>query len=227
MAAQRKGVTMRDEYTHISFVLDRSGSMEAVKDDTVGSMKAFIREQKATPGYATFTLTQFDTKFDIVYDMKPLNRVKQDIPFQPRGQTALLDAVGETIVKTGEKLSGMDEKDRPSQVIFVILTDGHENASKEYSREKIFEMIRHQEEKYNWKFVFLAAGQDAIDAGRELGVTLSTCCSIGSSGVATKKAFATMSRKMSDARISRDYASLSYTEQDRKEQEKLGAHAST
>lgn len=161
---------MKNGYTHISMVLDRSGSMASCADDTRGGFNAFIEEQKKQPGEATLTLTQFDDVIETVHSGIPL----RDVPtlrFEPRGMTALLDAIGKAINTTGQWLSAKPEHERPEKVVFVILTDGHENASREFTRAKVFEMIRHQETNYRWQFVFLGANQDAIKAGADLGIS--------------------------------------------------------
>src|SRR3990167_396194 len=160
---------MKSGYTHIAIVLDRSGSMQSCIADTIGGFNAFIEEQKKVPGEATLTLVQFDDAYEWVQAGLPL----KDIPalkFEPRGSTALLDAIGKTINDQGLWLSVKHEHDRPEKVIFVIITDGHENASREFTRDKIFQLIRQQESQYQWQFVFIGANQDAIAAGAQIGV---------------------------------------------------------
>jgi electron transfer flavoprotein alpha subunit len=163
---------MRD-WTHIAVVLDRSGSMSGIKRQTTVSLDEFLRKQKDVGGNASITLAQFDDEYEIVWEDKNLSETTSVSRFyRPRGLTALLDAIGKTINSVGANLAAKPEDDRPDKVIFVILTDGLENASREYTREKIFDMIRHQEEKYGWEFVFLGANQDAIGVGRDLGIKM-------------------------------------------------------
>ena len=164
---------MKTGYTHISIVLDRSGSMESVKADTIGGFNAFLQEQKTAPGEATLTLAQFDNEYDLLENFAPIEIVKPltDTTYVPRGSTALLDAIGRTIVDIGARLASLPEDARPSHVLFVILTDGEENASHEFTRPKIFEMISHQRDAYAWEFVFIGANQDAISAGASMGIS--------------------------------------------------------
>src|SRR5690606_12079144 len=111
-----------------------------------------------------------DNKIDVVYENKPLKEVDV-LSIEPRGMTALLDAVGITIVKLGESLSAIPEQDRPARVIFVVVTDGLENSSREYTKDKVKEMVKHQDEVYNWTFIFLGANQDAVFSGGEWGIS--------------------------------------------------------
>lgn len=153
----------------ITVVLDRSGSMAGIAADMVGGLNQFVEDQRKIEGECTFTLAQFDTLYEVPIDAKPLNEVN-NIELHPRGGTALLDAIGQTITRTGERLAAMPENERPDSVTFMIITDGHENASQEFTLAAIKDMIKHQEEKYNWDFVYLGANQDAIAVGGGLGL---------------------------------------------------------
>jgi len=155
--------------TEIVFVLDRSGSMQSIAEDMRGGFDSFITEQKKLPGECRVTLTQFDNEYEIVYAGKPLAEVPK-LALIPRGDTALYDAIGRTIVATGERLAAMNENDRPSKVIFVVITDGFENASTEYHAGLIHAMITEQRYKYSWEFAFLGADQNAIGVAKDLGV---------------------------------------------------------
>jgi hypothetical protein len=162
--------------TDISIVLDRSGSMSSIREATIRGINDFVEAQKKVAGECALSLVQFDDQYDVVYTAKLL----ADVPdltaqtFEPRGMTALLDAIGRTINKTGERLANMAESDRPKKVIFVIMTDGAENVSKEFTRAKVNEMISHQRSMYQWEFVFLGANQDAIAVGASLGIAASS-----------------------------------------------------
>ncbi len=161
--------------TEIVCVLDRSGSMESVREDSIGGFNRFLKDQKAAPGEARMTVTIFDTVYEIIHDGKPIAEVP-DLTHEtyiPRGMTALLDAVGRTIDNVGARLKGLTEDERPEKVIFVILTDGQENASKEYTREKLLASINHQQEKYGWEFLYLGANQDAFAVARGIGIAVS------------------------------------------------------
>lgn len=159
----------KENSSEIVFVVDRSGSMSSIASDMRGGFDTFIKDQKKVPGNCLVTLTQFDDKYEVVYEGKPLETVPA-LELEPRGSTALLDAIGRTIDATGARLTKMNEADRPSRILFVITTDGHENASKEYNRARINQMIDHQRSKYAWDFVFLGANQDAIRTAEGIGI---------------------------------------------------------
>ena len=156
----------KPNFIEIAVVLDRSGSMASVRSDTIGGFNAFVTDQRKNLGEVKLSLAQFDDFYEVVYDGKPILEVPllTEATFVPRGCTALLDAVGKTINALGERLAKTPEHLRPSLVVFVILTDGMENASKEFKLEQVKEMIKHQTEKYSWQFVFLGADQNAFQA---------------------------------------------------------------
>jgi hypothetical protein len=160
---------MRTDLTDITMVVDRSGSMESIKSDAEGGINSFIDQQKQEPGEALLTLVQFDTDYEFVHKGKP---IKQAPAFKlvPRGSTALLDAVGRAINETGARLAAMEESQRPGLVVFVIVTDGQENSSKEFTRERLRQMVQHQQSVYKWQFTFLAANQDAFAEGASMGI---------------------------------------------------------
>ncbi len=160
---------MRSDLTDITVVMDRSGSMNVCLTDAEGGLNHFLDEQKKQPGEALFTLVQFDHEYEFVHRGVPIRTVPY-CTLVPRGNTALLDAVGRAIVETGERLSKMNEADRPALVVVVIITDGEENASKEFNRTKIKEMISHQQTAYNWQFTYLGANQDAFAEAGSLGI---------------------------------------------------------
>lgn len=160
---------MRSDLTDITLVVDRSGSMSSVQDDAEGGVNSFIEEQAKEPGEALLTLVQFDTEYEFLHKGTDI----KDVPkyeLHPRGMTALLDAVGRAINETGERLANMDEQDRPGLVIFVVMTDGHENSSREFSKAQVKEMIECQQNEYSWHFTFLGANQDAFAEAGGLGV---------------------------------------------------------
>jgi hypothetical protein len=154
--------------TLIATLLDRSGSMEAVKSDTEGGFNAFIEAQRSEPGEARVTLAQFDTEYDVVYTDRPLADVPR-LTLQPRGGTALYDALGRLITDVGAELAAVDEAQRPGTVIVVVLTDGHENSSREWTHAAVTAAIKRQETDYAWDFIFLGANMDAVAVGTALG----------------------------------------------------------
>lgn len=160
------------DLTEIIFVVDRSGSMESIRDDTIGGYNTFLGEQKKVDKPCKVTYTQFDDQYEVVHngiDIKDVPPLTAET-FVPRGWTALHDAIGRTINEVGARLSVTPEHERPGKVLFVVMTDGHENSSHEFNAAQIKEMITHQQEKYQWEFIFLAANQDAVVGGTELGV---------------------------------------------------------
>lgn len=153
---------MKDNCTRIAVILDRSGSMQSLAEATVAGFNAFIDEQKKLAGECSVRLIQFDDKYEVVFD-KPLQDVSEltQAVYLPRGTTALLDAEGRTILELGEYLTALKEEDRPSKVIVLILTDGLENASTDFTLAKVAALIKQQRETYGWEFIYLGANQDA------------------------------------------------------------------
>ena len=154
--------------TLIAVLLDRSGSMESIKSDTEGGFNAFVDEQRDAPGSATVTLAQFDTVYDVLYANRPIADVPR-LELQPRGATALYDALGRLITDVGAELAALTEDQRPGHVIVVVMTDGHENSSVEWTHEAIRAAIARQEHEYSWDFVFLGANMDAVAVGQQMG----------------------------------------------------------
>lgn len=163
---------MKANYAHIAILLDRSGSMKSIASDIIGGFNQFIEDQKKLGGEATLTLVQFDTQYEILYDKVSLNEIKEltSATFVPRGGTALNDSLGQLIVTTGEELAKLSEDQRPDRVVVLVITDGEENASKEYTFDKIKEMVKHQETNYQWQFVFIGTDIDSIKEGNSRGV---------------------------------------------------------
>jgi uncharacterized protein YegL len=156
-------------YRHIALIIDRSGSMEPVRHDTEGGIKTFIEDQRKVPGRTTVSLYQFDTHHDEVHSFAD---VHGDLAYAlvPRGGTALLDAVGFAVTKTGEHLAAMGEDSRPGEVVVLIATDGEENSSREYALPQVREMITRQQDAFGWQFVFIGANQDAFASGGAMGI---------------------------------------------------------
>lgn len=155
--------------THIEFLLDRSGSMSSIRTDIEGGFDTYIADQKTQPGECTVSLAQFDDQYEVVYTALNIAEVPP-LDLHPRNMTALLDALGKSINALGTRLSALPEDQRPGTVIFAIMTDGVENASKEYNHSMIKDMITHQEKTYNWQFLYMGADQDAIEVGASMGI---------------------------------------------------------
>jgi len=162
---------MKKNLTEIIFVLDESGSMGSAKSDTIGGFNEFIENQKKVKGDVKFTFVKFSDYYKIVNDGTELAHVASlnESNYTPSFSTALRDAVGKTIDQVGNRLKNTPEDQRPEKVMFAVLTDGEENSSKEYSQEKVFEMVKHQTDKYKWEFLFLGADIDAWSGGSSIG----------------------------------------------------------
>ena len=193
---------MRNDFTDITILLDRSGSMGTICNDTIGGFNSFVKEQQAVPGEACLTLVQFDNEYEVNYEAVKLSNVEKltDSTYRPRGTTALLDALGKTIVRTGERLSAMKEEDRPGKVIFVTITDGEENASKEYKKDVIAKMVKVQQESFSWNFVFLGANMDSFTEARGMNLYAGNVVNYSATGDGVQKAFKTAARGMTSYR---------------------------
>ena len=196
-----RNAEMKDE-TDITVVLDRSGSMASVRDDAIGGFNSFLEEQKAVPGSARMTLVQFDDQYEVIYECRDV----QDAPplsaqtFVPRGSTALLDAIGRTMTATGVRLAALPEEGRPEKVLLVVMTDGQENASREFSGSRIFDMITHQREKYAWEIVFIGANQDAVVTGASYGLPAASALNYDATPAGTRHALSVLSKATSKLR---------------------------
>lgn len=191
--------------TDITVVMDKSGSMRSLLNDTIGGFNSFLAEQKEVPGEANLTLVQFDSKHRVVFDGLPLAEVKDltEETYRPSGNTALLDALGVAINKVGQRLAATPENDRPGKVIFLVMTDGEENASHEFSKEQIKEMVEHQTNKYNWNFVFLGANIDSIKTATSIGFAAANTSNYDATSVGTRSAYNAISAGVKGIRSSR------------------------
>ena len=181
------------EYTHICIVLDASGSMAAIENDIKGSFNTFIRTQRETEGKTVFDLYQFSDEVKRIVEHVDLATFTDDLmaKYTCSGCTALNDAVCTAIDTLGKELGAMREDDRPEHVVFVIITDGMENASRKFTSEDVKKRISVQRDSYKWDFQFLAANQDAFESGRTLGIDRDSCTGFISSsrGVASMCCF--------------------------------------
>lgn len=152
----------------IAALLDRSGSMQSIAADMCGGFDAFIAKESAYPGTTLVTLAQFDDRYEVVYENQAISAVPA-LRLEPRGMTALFDAVGRFITEVGAALAALPEEDRPGAVTVLVITDGHENSSREWTRDAVRDLVAQQETQYSWDFVFLGANMDAVDVGTGLG----------------------------------------------------------
>ena len=163
---------MKKNLTEIVFILDRSGSMSGLEDDTIGGFNSLIRKQQTEEGEALISTVLFDNMTEVIHDrvdiknIRPLTRNE----YYVRGSTALLDAVGKAIHHIGNIHKYAREEDRPEKTLFVITTDGMENASREYTYDRVRRIIERQKEKYGWEFLFLGANIDAAKEAARFGI---------------------------------------------------------
>lgn len=163
---------MKTNLTELVFILDKSGSMSGLESDTIGGYNAMLKKQQAEAGEATVTTVLFDDKYELLHDRINIKGVRPitEKEYFVEGSTALLDAIGKTIQKMVKVQKNTSEDQRADQVVFVITTDGMENASREYTSERIKKMVEHQKEKYNWEFIFLGANIDAVATAADFGI---------------------------------------------------------
>jgi len=193
---------MKNNLTEIVFILDRSGSMSRLVEDTIGGFNSFIKTQKKEVGEAVLTTILFDDQYEILHngvdikDVKPMTTKE----YSARGMTALLDAIGKTINNVGDRLNKTNEDDKPSKVIFVITTDGQENTSKEFKQSQIKKMIEHQTNTYNWQFLFLGANIDAVGTAQSFGISGQFASNYTANSVGTDSLYTSLSRGISNYR---------------------------
>lgn len=195
---------MRNDLTELVFLLDRSGSMGGLESDTIGGYNALLEKQKAMPGEAMVTTVLFDDQYELLHDRITLKGISpitgQD--YYVRGNTALLDAIGKTIHKIENAHRHTDESQRPGKTLMVITTDGLENASREYTCQKVRQMIEHQKEEFGWEFLFLGANIDAISAAGKFGIAADRAVTYHADSVGTRLNYEAVSDAASCLRAS-------------------------
>ena len=166
---------MKKSQTELVFILDRSGSMGGLESDTIGGFNSMLVKQQAEPGECRLTTVLFDDKYEVLHDridIKAVGKITEH-EYYVRGCTALLDALGNTINKIAKVQKSTAKEFRADKVLFVITTDGMENASREFSYENVKSLIEKQKKKHNWEFIFLGANIDAIDVAEQIGIAKS------------------------------------------------------
>lgn len=193
---------MKDNLTEIILILDRSGSMCPLTRDTIGGFNSFIENQKKVDGEAKITTVLFNEEYKLLHDGVDINDISPltETEYITGGMTALYDAVGKTINNVGVRLSGTAEEERPSKVIVVIITDGEENSSREFTKDKVKEMITHQTEKYNWEFVFLGANIDSASVGSGIGISVDRSIDYAASSKGVESVYCALDCALSDYR---------------------------
>lgn len=192
---------MNENITEIIFLLDRSGSMSGLEQDTIGGFNAFLEKQFEIEGEVLVTTILFDDKYEVLWSGADAKKVYlSNKEYYVRGCTALLDAVGKTILDVGYRLSNIQEEKRPGKVIFVITTDGLENASREFSYEKVKELIQHQQEKYSWEFIFMGANIDAAKEADHIGISMENAYQFEASAKGVEVMYNRISEEVSERR---------------------------
>jgi len=163
---------MKENLTELVFILDRSGSMGGLESDTIGGFNSMLKKQQTEPGACRITTVLFDDNYEVLHDRIDLKAVSEitSQDYFVRGCTALLDAIGKTIKKISKVQKNTADDYRADKVLFVITTDGMENASREFTYDKIKAMVEKQKKKHNWEFIFLGANIDAIDVANRFGI---------------------------------------------------------
>jgi Mg-chelatase subunit ChlD len=205
---------------HVTFVLDSSGSMSSIREDTIGGFNTFLTDQRAEDGSATVSLVDFNSTVDIVYRGMAIEGADElsTETYTPGGQTALYDAITTAIADTTDFLGGIDSEDRPDTVIVVVLTDGKENAS-ETPQDVVRERIEDKQTEHDWQFLFIGANQDAALTAEGMGIDSQNSLDMAHSGDGAQAAYESTSNQISEAR--RTGQTSGYNEEDRQRQEDL------
>lgn len=196
---------MKKDLTELVFVLDRSGSMSGLEDDTIGGYNSMVEKQKKEQGEALITTVLFDDRYELLHDRINLKGISPitDREYYVRGTTALLDAIGRSIDKIVNVMRHTAEEEQAENVMFVIITDGMENSSKEYNYEHIRKMIEHQKKKYEWEFIFLGANIDAVETAERFGINQDRAANYHADTEGTRLNYKVLSETVSNFRASR------------------------
>jgi len=195
---------MKTHLTELVFILDRSGSMQGLESDTIGGFNSMLEKQKKEPGEAFVSTVLFDDRVEVLHDRVRVSDVNPMTgeDYYVRGCTALLDAVGGAIRHIGNIHKYARPEDIPEHTLFVITTDGMENASRRYTLSQIKEMVRQQRQKYGWEFLFLGANIDAIEAAGHMGIAPSRAVNYRCDGEGTRLNFDVVGQAVASVRAS-------------------------
>lgn len=186
-----------NDTTLLVLVVDRSGSMESIREDMQGGIASLLRKQAAEPGTCLVTLVQFDQEYELLASAVPVSELTE-YRLVPRGATALLDAIGRTIADVRERLSSVAAEDQPT-VVFAVVTDGFENSSREWTRDQVMSAVKERIQA-GWDFTFLGADQDAIQEGEKLGIDRGSSLTYDKSAVGAEMAMSSLSASVSRKR---------------------------
>ncbi len=200
---------MRKNLTEIVFILDRSGSMSGLERDTIGGFNSLIEKQKKEAGTAVISTVLFDDRREVLHDRVELEKIKPmtDKEYYVCGLTALLDALGEAIRHIGNVHKYARKEDRPEKTMFIIMTDGYENASTNYTYGKIKKMVERQKEKYGWEFMFIGANMDAISEAGKFGISADRAVEYICDGIGTGVCYGAINMAIADVRACRQMSS--------------------
>ena len=190
----------------VVFILDRSGSMGGLESDTIGGFNSMLEKQRKIEGKAFITTVLFDDQYELLHDRINVTKVNNitEKEYVVRGSTALLDAIGKTIAKEKAIQDTLGKNEKADKVLFVIITDGLENASKEYNSSTVKKLIETQKEKYGWEFLFLGANIDAIETANTIGISAERAVNYKSDSIGTKKNYDTLNKAVEEVRSGKD-----------------------
>lgn len=193
---------MKKNLTELVFILDRSGSMSGLEKDTIGGYNSMLEQQRKVDGECVITTVLFDNRYELLHDRIDIRAVQPitEKEYVVGGSTALLDAIGKTIHKIGTAQKNTSDAYRAEKVIFVIITDGAENASRHYSSMQVKEMIQRQKERYGWEFIFLGANIDAVETAGRFGIDADRAVDYVPDGTGTELNFRMMSQTVATFR---------------------------
>lgn len=200
-------------YTHISILIDESGSMQHLAADTIGGFNSFIEEQRLVEGKATVSVHTFSTRRKTLSSMVPIKEATllDRASYSPSGGTALNDALGQSIIDLGKDLSDLPEEDRPGKVLFIVITDGEENSSCSFSKEQVKSMVEQQESIYKWNFIYLGANVDSFAESSSIGIRGANTLNYDASADGIRGTYTVLSGSIGSSRIhAKSDASLSF-----------------
>ncbi|MCQ2406274.1 MAG: VWA domain-containing protein [Oscillospiraceae bacterium] len=193
---------MKKGLTELVFILDKSGSMSGLESDTIGGFNSMLKKQQELDGECRITTVLFDNDYELLHDRVDVNALSPmtENEYRVGGSTALIDAIGRTMDKIIRVQKSVSEEYRAEKVVFVIITDGMENSSREYSSAKVKKMIEHETEKYGWEFMFLGANIDAVETGSRLGIRKERAVEYVSDSIGTANTYCVVNEAISQLR---------------------------
>ena len=196
----------KNNIVDVVFILDRSGSMGGLESDTIGGFNSMLEKQRKIEGKAFITTVLFDDQYELLHDRVNITKVNNitEKEYFVRGSTALLDAIGKTIAKEKAIQDTLGKNEKADKVLFVIITDGLENSSREYNSTTVKKLIETQKEKYGWEFLFLGANIDAIETANTIGINAERAVNYKSDSIGTKKNYDTLNKAVEEVRSGKD-----------------------